>query len=281
MNTFSYNINKDTVCCLVCSDGQIKDISMLRSDNKTNKQLISRATKALSSLVKKYKQEPIRFRYPPIEKGDTQEQLILDSCDLSGTDFDFRKTPFSINSSIASMYREDKVGFVSFDNISEPYKLYTDASVVESRDPSISSCLLNSENEILHLVSQSIRNIENVTTGELIAGYLGLKICDRNDIEKVEWYCDNNSVLRFVDGQQEEKIQETYFSNNIRSLFGSHSEYNKNRISGNKNKLADSMAKDIRHEEVNRHLEFSSPAFQDHTGVEDTLKEITRRTGGR
>lgn len=278
MNTFSYNINNDTVCCLACCDGEIRDISILRSSEETNKDLIPMATDSIARLIKTHSEKPVRFRYPPIEKGQKQENMLVNACRLDDAEFDFRKTPFSINSSIASMHRSNRVSFVSFDNTEQPYKLYTDASVVDSRDPSISSCLLNSQNEILHMVSTSIKWVDNVTTAELIAGYLGLRICESNNVEKVEWYCDNNSVLRFVNGESEDKIHDSYFSNNTRSIFQRYDQYNNNRISGDKNKLADSMAKDIRHEEVDNRLEFRSPGFEDHSGVDEILGDIQKRT---
>lgn len=277
MNTFSYNINNDTVCCLACSNGVIRDISVIRSPNKTGKELVPTATESIARMVKSHNEKPIRFRYPPIEKGNKQKNMIMDFCRLDDK-FEFKKTPFLINSSIASMNRSGRIRSVSFSDTSQPYTLYTDASVVDSEDPTVSSCLLNSRNEILYMVSQSIRSVANVTTAELIAGYLGLKICELNDAEEVEWYCDNNTVLRFVDGGQERKISESYFSNNIRSLFGSNEKYHKNRISGDKNKLADSMAKDVRHEEMNGSLEFRSPAFEDHEHPSQILNNIKRRT---
>ena len=278
MITFSYNINNDTVCCLAYGNGEIKDISIIQSSEKTDKDLIPTATDSIARLVKTHSEKSVRFRYPPIEKGQTQENMLVETSKLDNVKFDFRKTPFSVNSSIARMYRSDRISFVSFDNTEQPYKLYTDASVVDSRNPSISSCLLNSQNQILHMISRSIREVDNVATAELIAGYLGLKICEMNNVESVEWYCDNNTVLKFVEGESENKIDDSYISKNIRSIFQRNEQYNNNTIRGSKNKLADSMAKDIRHEEVNDRLEFISPAFKDHTGVDRILSNIEKRT---
>jgi ribonuclease HI len=260
--TLSYNINEKSGCCLVYKGKQVKDISLFSNGEDTSKQdTVNRATKIISRFKDKNSSSSYIYRYPPILKGKKQEEMIRENCNAD-IDSEFYKSPFSINATIASMYNKGNIKPPSFSNIGEKWYLYTDASVVDSRKPSISSCILNSNREILQLFSASIGKTDNVAEAEACAGFLGMKIVQESAIENLEWYCDNEIVLRYIEDQKEEKLDSSEPARRVKHLFTAEDGFKKNSIRGSNNKLADSTAKDIRHKEVKDHFVFTAPAVE-------------------
>lgn len=274
--TLSYNINKKTGCCLVYNGNEIKDISIFSNpEDYSKEETARRATEIISRFKNKFESSSYIYRYPPMLKGRKQEEMIHNLCDVQKND-EFCKSPFSINATISTMYNKRNVRPPSFRNITNKWYLYTDASVVDSRDPSISSCILNSDKEILYLLSASINETRNVAEAEACAGLIGLNIVKQSScVQELDWYCDNNIVLRYIDDQNEEKLELAESAKKLEELFNSEDGFTKNSIRGSENTLADSMAKDIRHKEVKDHFSFTSPAVKETISKTDVNENLS------
>lgn len=277
MISISYNTNGQSICSTAYHNNRILDIAIVRlNDNSSVEEVIDRATRSSARLYEEHgKSMDIRFRYPSILKENKQEEMINQYFSEDKIT-EYLRTPFSINGVIASMVEDGLSSYVSYRDISEPWYMYTDASVTKSREPSISCCLLSDEGKILSLFATEIP-MDNVAVSESLAGILGFRVLDQlSHNPKVEWFCDNQNVIDYYDGKKNRsKLNGHWISDIMDKEDLSH--INTNSISGSDNNLADSMAKELRHKEMKETLLYSSPALDnemDHEVLVNSRKNI-------
>lgn len=275
MISISYNTNESSVCSLVYHNKEFLDISISSLDNGTpREEVVRRATRSSIRLYREHgKGMDMRFRYPGILKGDKQENMIRDYVENEDSISELLRTPFSVNGVVASMVERDNFSYSSYNDLSEPLYMYTDASVTDSRETAASCCLLNNKDQLLLLSTVEIPT-RNVSVAESFGGVLGFDLLSsipgRLD---TKWFCDNQNVVDFFTGNRKRSKLigtgvEEFLDRRYRNVSGVES----NPISGSDNRLADAMAKELRHKEMKDSVSYISPALEDslqHADIED------------
>lgn len=275
MISISYNTNETSVCSLVYHNKEFLDISVSSLDESApREEVVRRATRSSVRLYREHgKGMDMRFRYPGILKGNKQEDMIRNYISDEDAISEMLKTPFSVNGVVASMIERDNLSYSSYDDLSEPLYMYTDASVTDSRETAASCCLLNNNDQLLLLSTVEIPT-RNVSIAESFGGVLGFNLLSsipgRLD---TKWFCDNQNVVDFFTGNRgRSKLIGTGVEKFLDRRYKEVSGIKPKPISGSDNRLADAMAKELRHKEMKDSVSYISPALEDslqHADVED------------
>lgn len=261
MTLLTYNYNQNGVeCIIVIKNNKILDISILKNTNYDSKEeMFHRGSKSIISYISDYDQsDNIRILYPPMLSGNLEEKIILNKTDKNNVSFG--KKPLKLCSAINYMVDYDKISKVSYNNINSPIKIYTDASVQDNRQPTIAYGILNNKNEILSLNARILSGNKNIEDYELIAGVAGLSDARCKGFDDVIWISDNQRAQDVLQGV--DKVGTSTQRLTMRDLRNKFKIFEYRDIRGKDNHLADSLASDVRKEEIGRYISYTSPAIK-------------------
>lgn len=279
MISVSYNTNQSAICCVVYHNKEFLDISISNLQEDTPREdVVRKATRASVDLYRKHGDGmDIRFRYPGILKGDRQENMVRECVPDENAISETLRKPFSINGVIASMVRKDNLLYTSYNDLSQPIYMYTDASVTDNRETAVSCCLITEDNQLLLLGSVEIPE-KNVAIAESLGGILGFDILNNMPMKvSTKWFCDNQNVVDFYNGNRNRsKLVGSGLEDYFDRKYEETGNVEPNPISGSDNILADAMAKELRHKEMKSSVSYISPAIEDSIDHDD-LEESRNR----
>lgn len=259
MTVLTYNYNQNGVeCVIVIKNNRIVDISILKNtDYNSKEEMFHRGARSIISYISDYdRSDNIKILYPPMLSGNLEEKIILNKTDKNN--ISFGKKPFKLCSAINCMISDERISGVSFNNTESPTKVYTDASVQDNKPPTISYGILNAQNEILSLNSRTLTGSKRIEDYELMAGIAGLADARSKGFDDVIWISDNQRAQNVLEGKN--KVAESFQRKTIRNLRDKFKIFQYRDIRGKDNDLADSLASDVRKEEIGNYISFTSPA---------------------
>lgn len=260
MTVLTYNYNQNGVeCVIVIKNNRIVDISILKNtDYNSKEEMFHRGARSIISYISDYdRSDNIKILYPPMLSGNLEEKIILNKTDKNN--ISFGKKPLKLCSAINYMVDYDKISRISYNKIDSPIKIYTDASVQDNRSPTIAYGMLNNKNEILSMKARVLSGYEDIEDYELIAGVAGLSDAESKGFNDVIWISDNQRAQNVLQGV--DKVGTKTQRLTMRKLRDRFKIFEYRDIRGKDNHLADSLASDVRKEEIGRYISYTSPAL--------------------
>lgn len=267
MLVLSYNYHNDGAeTIVVLRDNNILNLIILKNTNYKNmNKRFSRASISIADNISKYKNknENVLIQIPPMLPKNRDKELMNEVLNQNVNSIKFKNKPLKMCSSINSMIIDGRISSISNNNNSEPIKIYTDASVQDNKPPTIGFAILNSKDQILYLYAKVLNGCRNIEDYELNAGIAGLSYGLQFGFTDVIWISDNQMAQNVLNGQNHVGTQMQRKS--LRNIKKDYTIFEYRDIKGKDNRLADSLADDIRKDCVGRIIRYTTPSLQKFT----------------
>lgn len=265
MLILSYNYhNSGAENIIVLRNNRILELIILKNTNYKNKEeKFSRASISIAGKISKYRNENenILIQTPPMLSKNKQE-VIINKRIKKNNSVKHGNKPLKICSAINSMIIDGRINSISNKNKSEPIRIYTDASVQENKQPTIGFAILNNDNQILYLYGKVLSGSKDIEDYELNAGIAGLCYGLQFGFKSVEWVSDNQMAQNVLNGQ--DHVGTEIQRESLRKIKSNYTVFEYKDIKGKSNRLADSLADDVRRNNLDETIYYTTPSFKRH-----------------
>lgn len=266
MLVLSYNSHNDGAeTIMVLRNNKILDLIVLKNTNYKNKQeRFSRASISIADKLSEYqnKNEKVLIQIPPMLPENKEEVLINKRLEQNNL-VKYGQKPLKTCSAINSMIIDGRINSISNKNTSEPVKIYTDASVQENKKPTIGFAILNKDNQIMYLYGKVLTGNKDIEDYELNAGVAGLCYGLQFGFNSVKWISDNQMAQNVINGQ--DNVGTQIQRESLREIKNKYTVFEYKDIRGKDNRLADSLADDVRRENFSKKIYYTTPSLKSYS----------------
>lgn len=273
MSVLSYSVNEKGICSILSQGSNIQDILVRDTNPHMSKQMsFQAATFSSFNLARRCGFNDIDLvRIPPILKNDKQKMIIKSASETTGVNYtETSERPLYSCAAYMNMYQSKKVRFSSIEGVGNNLIIYTDASVKDGLETTVSFTLLDENRDLIMLFALEVGEPRKPDIAELEAGLIALKTVKHltNKPTKKRWYCDNETaVLAFKQNKFPDSV--TKYKSRVNNMTIPNIQYES--LNGRDNKLADALCDDVRFNEFEGSLIYTSECMN----TNNTLREIT------
>lgn len=244
-------------CAIASVDGSIIDFVLSTATETDPNVLIPDAAHSGARLLAGQNgHDKLLVTMPSVEHDNTLPEQIAEQATCIPAETTVESTPAAFPSALARGYLDGMHSGALIDAITEPVKVYTDASMQEGRPTTAGMILIDDDNYIVTFGMRELHGVSDIADAELRAGLLGLEVALELGINTAEWVSDNQIAQGAVTGTTD---WDTEAATTLRSTIATFDTCGVTDIRGRDNILADALAADARHETVAQPAVYTAP----------------------